>query len=90
MCHCRRPLSDNLWTGASLLLLKDLPNQTDDHVSSVATIRRNLEVSSGIWGHVMPHFLGQGLGSGIRDAMALGWRLDLICVGLLRETLLDS
>ncbi|MBV8522385.1 MAG: bifunctional 3-(3-hydroxy-phenyl)propionate/3-hydroxycinnamic acid hydroxylase, partial [Acetobacteraceae bacterium] len=40
--------------------------------------------------HRMPPFAGQGLCSGVRDSMALAWRLDAILRGLTRETLLDS
>ena len=40
--------------------------------------------------HTMPPFMGQGLCSGIRDAAALTWRLDLILRGLADDRLLDS
>lgn len=40
--------------------------------------------------HQMPPFLGQGLNSGIRDTIALAWRLDLILGGRAGATLLDS
>jgi 2-polyprenyl-6-methoxyphenol hydroxylase-like FAD-dependent oxidoreductase len=40
--------------------------------------------------HTMPPFMGQGLCSGIRDAAALAWRLDLILRGLADDRLLDS
>ncbi|WP_331748176.1 bifunctional 3-(3-hydroxy-phenyl)propionate/3-hydroxycinnamic acid hydroxylase [Streptomyces chartreusis] len=40
--------------------------------------------------HVMPPFLGQGLISGIRDAVSLEWRLDLALRGLASERLLDT
>ena len=40
--------------------------------------------------HTMPPFMGQGLCSGIRDAAALTWRLDLILRDLADDRLLDS
>jgi 2-polyprenyl-6-methoxyphenol hydroxylase-like FAD-dependent oxidoreductase len=40
--------------------------------------------------HTMPPFMGQGLNSGVRDAAALAWRLDLLLRGQGDERLLDS
>lgn len=40
--------------------------------------------------HQMPPFLGQGLNSGMRDAMNLAWKLAFVSRGIASENLLDT
>lgn len=40
--------------------------------------------------HLMPPFLAQGLCSGMRDAKAIAWRIDLVSRGLANESLFES
>ncbi|OLL28566.1 3-(3-hydroxyphenyl)propionate hydroxylase [Burkholderia sp. SRS-W-2-2016] len=40
--------------------------------------------------HLMPPFAGEGMCAGLRDAFALGWRLNAILEGTLSDAVLDS
>lgn len=60
------------------------------HARAARRFRVGRVLLAGDAAHVMPPFAGQGMNSGIRDAVNLGWKLALVVAGDARPSLVDS
>jgi 3-(3-hydroxy-phenyl)propionate hydroxylase len=60
------------------------------HSSLALKWRHERLLLAGDSAHQTPPFLGQGMGSGLRDAINLGWKLRDVIQGRARDSLLDS
>jgi 3-(3-hydroxy-phenyl)propionate hydroxylase len=61
-----------------------------DTVRQAATYRRGRVLVAGDAAHVHPHQGGQGLNTGVQDAVNLGWKLAQVVQGTSDDELLDS
>lgn len=60
------------------------------HAVVAQTLRHRRVLLAGDSAHQMPPFMGQGLNSGMRDALNLGWKLAYVLRNWCGESLLDT
>ncbi len=60
------------------------------HAATAERWRKGRVLLAGDSAHQTPPFLGQGLNSGFRDAVNLGWRIPLVLGGVCDDRLLDG
>lgn len=60
------------------------------HAVVASTMRQGRVLLAGDAGHQMPPFMGQGLNSGMRDALNAAWKLKWVLEGWSADGLLDS
>ncbi len=60
------------------------------HAATAARWRQGRVFLAGDSAHQTPPFLGQGLNTGFRDAVNLGWKIPLVHAGICDERLLDT